>query len=736
MAKKRILIVEDEHLVAEQLKQGLTSQGYDVVGVVHSGEQAVRIGGESSPDLVVMDIMLSGSMDGISAAQQLHPLGIPVVYLTGYSDRHLLERAQHTEPLGYLMKPAQASEIGAVIHLALHRQERERRRQRAGETALSAESEAIQQFRLMVAGVTDYAIFTLDAAGRVNSWNPGAERITGYTKQQIFGEDFAILFTEEDRQRNLPELELQTARTAGVADDTCWLVRRNGERYWAEGTLTAIKDDAGTITGFAKITRDATDRKRMQEALEASEQRLRIALHAARVGTWHWNIKADTDTLDPSLCELFGLRPEQTPANIRDFFALLHPDDRPRVEAAFEKTRLEGAHLNTEFRVRQPDGSDRWFMDQGEVAHDAAGQPDYMSGACVDITERKQAEEALRRSEERFRLFVDNVSDYALFQTDVDGHITSWNSGAERVLGLTAEEAIGQPTAILFVPEDVAAGIPEREFQTASTLGRAYDERWHLRADGSRFWCNGVMTVMRDDQQRVRGFAKVMRDETDRRHTQEQLQASLQEKEVLLKEIHHRVKNNLQVITSLLALQSGTVQDQAVRQMFDEAGNRVRSIGEIHELLYRSPDLAHVDFHTYLDRLAHHLLSFYGVDPNRIKVGITTTVGVPLLQAIPCGLVVNELLTNCLKHAYPEGKSGTIRISLHCASDRCVLEVADDGVGMPSTFDLDRATSLGLKLVAVLARQLGGELRVQGRPGTHVSVLFPQDDRIAPEQPA
>ncbi len=735
MVKKKILIVEDEHLIAEQLKETLTSQGYDVVGVAHSGEQAVRAGGESSPDLVVMDIMLSGSMDGIAAAQELQPLGIPVVYLTGYSDRHLLERAQHTEPLGYLMKPAKASELGAVIQLALFKQEKERRRQRASDTVVSADREASEQFRLMVAGVTDYSIFTMDTAGRVNSWNRGAERISGYSKQQIFGQLFTCLFTEEDQQRHVPQAELEEARTHGVADDTRWLVRPNGERYWAEGTVTAIRDESGALTGFAKITRDSTEHKRLQGALQASEERLQIALQAARVGTWHWDIKADTDSFDISLCELFGLRPEEAPRNIQDFFDLLHPDDRQRVEAAFEKTRAEGVHLNVEFRVVRPDGSERWFMDQGEVARDEAGEPDYMSGACVDITERKQAEEALRQSEEQFRLFADNGFDYALFQTDVNGRIITWNTGAERALGYTAEEAIGQPISMLFVPEDRAAGIPERELQTAATLGRAIDERWHVRKDGTRFWCNGVMTVMRDNEQRVRGFAKVMRDETDRRHAQEQLHASLQEKEVLLKEIHHRVKNNLQVITSLLALQSGTVQEDRVRQMFDEAGNRVRSIGEIHELLYSSPDLAHVDFHPYLDRLTQHLVSFFGVDSKRIRVVVSTHVAVPLLQAVPCGLIVNELLTNALKHAFPEGRSGNIFISLQCDSGRCVLEVADDGVGMPDQFDSERATSLGLKLVSVLAKQLGGDVHVQGGPGTQVRIAFPSADQSTQETP-
>ena len=728
MSKNRILIVEDERVVAEELRQSLTAQGYDVVGVAHSGEQAISQGGERSPDLVVMDIVLSGGMDGITAAQHLQPLGISVVYLTGYSDRHLLDRAQHTEPLAYVMKPAKSGELAAVIQLALFKREQEKRREHDGDKRLAASREAEEQFRLMVAGVTDFAIFTLDAAGKVNSWNRGAERINGYSQHQIMGQNYALLFPAEDRDRDVPVAELEEARRNGSADDTRWLVRQNGERYWAEGTLSAIRDDTGLLTGFAKITRDATERKMMQEALRASEERLRIALHAARMGTWHWDLRTNGDTLDENLRELFGLRPDQSPTTIEEFYTVLHPEDRPKVEAAFERTRREGVHLDTEFRVVRPDGTERWFIDQGEVVRDEQGQPIYMSGACVDITERKQAERSLRESEERFRLFVNNVRDYALFQLDIEGNIATWNSGAEHILGYTAEEIIGQSGARVFVPEDVASGVPQREMHGAVTAGSSTDERWHLRKDGTRFWCTGVMTVVRDDSGQLRGFAKVMRDETDRRRADEQLKASLNEKEVLLKEIHHRVKNNLQVITSLLALQSYTVESETVRRMFDEAGNRVRSIGDIHELLYRSPDLAHVDFGTYLHRLAQHLLSFYGVE-DRIHVSISASAHLALSEAIPCGLIVNELVTNSLKHGFPEANAGTIRITLKCDQNECLLEVADDGIGLPEDFDVEKATSLGLKLVSVLAKQLHGSFQVQRSEGLKMRVSFPQSDR-------
>jgi PAS domain S-box-containing protein len=437
-------------------------------------------------------------------------------------------------------------------------------------------------------------------------------------------------------------------------------------------------------------------------------------------------IAPNKETFDDGLRQLFGLRPEDEVRTIEDFYSRIHPNDREDVMAAFERTRREGIHLDTEFRVLRPDGTQRWLIDQGEVLIDENGKPERLTGACVDITERKQAQDALRESEERFRLFVKGVRDYALFQMNDHGQIVSWNDGAERMLGYTEDEIIGRSASVSFVPEDVAAGQPEREISEALRNGRVADERWHLKKDGTRFWCSGVLTRIDDEEGKMRGFAKVMRDETERRQAREQLTSSLAEKEALLKEIHHRVKNNLQVITSLLSLQSDTVDDEHTRTMFDEAVNRIRTIGDIHELLYRSPDLARVDFNLYLSRLAKSLISFYGIDRSRIAVRVDAQdMKLELSKAIPCGLIVNELITNSLKHGFPGGRSGEIRVTLKCESGACLLEVADNGVGLPDQVTVEDATSLGLKLVSVLAEQLGGEIRFDRNVGTRIEIPFP-----------
>ncbi len=218
-----------------------------------------------------------------------------------------------------------------------------------------------------------------------------------------------------------------------------------------------------------------------------------------------------------------------------------------------------------------------------------------------------------------------------------------------------------------------------------------------------------------------------MRDETERRRSNERLRASLREKEVLLQEIHHRVKNNLQVINSLLRLQSEHVPDESNRQMFAEAQSRVQAIAGIHELLYRSPDLARVDFSVYLNRLVRNLFSFYGIDEDRIHLAINVNhSNLEVSQAIPCGLIVNELVTNSLKHAFPRGRHGTATVSLDCAGQACILVVDDNGVGLPEGFDWKHGDSLGLQLVQTLVKQLDAIVHLDRRAGTRFEISFPQ----------
>ena len=253
-------------------------------------------------------------------------------------------------------------------------------------------------FRLLVQTVRDYAILLMDPAGNVASWNEGAERILGYRADEVLGRPGSLFYTEEDLRAGLFERELKTAVREGQATDENWSVRKDGSRFWASGTTTALRGSAGELRGFAKIFRDLTERKAALDALREKDLRLRAALAAARMGTWHWDVRADRQLLDDSLHRLLGLGPGQSVSSLEQFLQLIHPDDRAAVGAAFRRSVEEAASLDIEFRVVWPDGSLHWLKDKGDVVPGPDGRLLHLTGACVDITDRKEAEAELRRA--------------------------------------------------------------------------------------------------------------------------------------------------------------------------------------------------------------------------------------------------------------------------------------------------------------------------------------------------
>ena len=213
----------------------------------------------------------------------------------------------------------------------------------------------------------------------------------------------------------------------------------------------------------------------------------------------------------------------------------------------------------------------------------------------------------------------------------------------------------------------------------------------------------------------------------ERKRAEQELRVSLEEKEVLLKEIHHRVKNNLQIISALLYLQGNKVEDARARAMFAESENRIKSMSLVHERLYQSPDLARIDLRDYVESLAGYLLRSYRVGPARIKLNVDVEdISLDVSTAVPCGLILNELLSNALKHAFPDGTDGEILINMRTAGDQYRLLVQDNGVGMPESVDYANSESLGLQLVSGLASQLGGEAEQLPGEGTGWSISIPR----------
>lgn len=382
------------------------------------------------------------------------------------------------------------------------------------------------------------------------------------------------------------------------------------------------------------------------------------------------------------------------------------------------------------------DGSRFWGSGTLSVMRGSSGTVHGFVKVMRDLTARRRAEEKLRDSEERFRLFVENVTDYALIQVDPERNISGWNTGAERSFGYSEEEILGQPMDVLFTPEDVARGDPDRDFEQTLAAGRSEYERWLVRKDETRFWARWVTTPMYDEEGRLRGYAKVLHDETQRKAAQEQQRAALEEKNALLQEVHHRVKNNLQVISSLLSLQADRLDNLETLAVLEDTQSRVAAIAAIHEQLYASKDLSSIEFGPYLRTLVRGLFGLHGAKKDRIALKLDTAdVSLNVQQATPLGLIVNELVINALKHAFPQNRSGVITVSLSYTpasvsegdsahKDLVRLRVEDDGVGLEPGKDLSQVQAMGFNLVTLLVQQLRGKLDVSSGPGLSVTVSF------------
>jgi PAS domain S-box-containing protein len=339
-----------------------------------------------------------------------------------------------------------------------------------------------------------------------------------------------------------------------------------------------------------------------------------------------------------------------------------------------------------------------------------------------DITKRKLAEESLAEANHALTAIF-SASPVAIVAMNTERIVIGWNKASENLFGWTADEAIGKPNPI----------IPSTDRTDYDSLwqevlrGKPYDGRILRRThrSGETLDLFASSAAFKNAAGETIGSVAMFVDLTDTIRTQQQLRESLRDKEVLLKEIHHRVKNNLQVISSLLSLQAERIADRETLDIFRESQNRVRSMAMIHERLYRSPDLAHVDFSEYLRNLTTAVFHSYRSISPQVEIDVEVTpVQLEVDVAIPTGLILNELISNALKYAFPENRAGKVHVTLESNGDTLSLRVKDDGIGLPEGFAPENAKSLGYQLVLLLVDQLHGTLAISSEGGTCVTLTF------------
>lgn len=495
----------------------------------------------------------------------------------------------------YLRRQPDESELRAVCQdIEQQVQQRTADLAQANKDLEALRAEAVSQLAALVKS-SDDAIIGMSLSGAVQSWNAGAERVYGYLPDEIIGRSISVL-CPPDRLDEVPAMLDRIARGEHVCNVETIQRRKRGKRIDVSLTVSPVKDGEGAVVAASAIARDITHRKRIEAALRESEARFHMMADTAPVMVWMSSPEDGSTFFNKRWLEFTGRTLEEEAG--LGWFDGVHAQDRHRCRETYRAALEQRQPFTMEYRLRRADGTYRWMVDTGVPRFEPDGALSGYIGSCIDLTERKEMEDELRKT--------------------------------------------------------------------------------------------------------------------------------LKERESLLREVHHRVKNNLQVISSLLNLQMASIKDPQIIQLFQECQIRISSIALLHETLHRSNDLSRINMAEYMRTLTGHLFRSYGVDPAVISLELKVDeIDFNVDTGLTCGLILDELLSNCLKHAFPNGRRGQITVELRTeANDLSMLRVCDDGIGIPLDGVLNNSDSLGLELVALMAEKLDGVISLQSGNGTEWQVSF------------
>ncbi len=393
----------------------------------------------------------------------------------------------------------------------------------------------------------------------------------------------------------------------------------------------------------------------------------------------------------------------------------IHSRDGDRVQRALSNS----LDYDQVYRIVLPDRTTRWIHDRGFPVRNELGQVSQIVGIAEDISAQKEAEAKIQSTTALLSTLIDNLRSGVLVEDEQHGlrHVNQVFCEMFEI-PVPKESLLGTDTRLLFTK---SKSFGERIEQIRKSEKPISGEEIQFE---DRILQRDYVPLNFDTQELYHLWQ--YQDITEQKRVERQIKTSLSEKEVLLQEIHHRVKNNLQVVSSLLSLQSEQIKNKEALTVFKESQDRVKAMALVHERLYKSQDLANIDFTGYVQNLANHLMRSYGSGAGAVSLDLKVEpVPLGIDAAIPCGLIINELVSNSLKYAFPDGEKGTILLRLNQESSNTLrLIVKDDGIGMPEGIDISSTPSLGLKLVQGLVQQLGGTLTYRNNNGTEFDISF------------
>ncbi|MEG4281970.1 PAS domain-containing protein [Microcoleus sp. A006_D1] len=629
---------------------------------------------------------------------------------------------------------------------------------------------------ICLASVRDYRIIKVNEAYR---------QILGYSDAELATMTFTDLTHPEDLQAKIDGIKQLVEGNISRFQMEKRLIKKNGELMWGNLTVTLIRDSDGPPLYTMAAIEDISDRKRAERELQQLKERLQflLASNPAVIFTAAPGREFCTTYISDNVQAIVGYDPQEVLADSNFWSSRIHPEDLPQFIVNFSDLS-ENKNCICEYRFRHQDGIYRWLRTELKLLVDSSGIPIEIIGYAADISNSKHAEIALRQQFEQERL-VSAIARRVRQSLELEEILNTTVAELQQVLladrvlvyqilpesgGLVIAEAVAEgcsPLVNRCFGEEV---FPAQSYQLylqgrISAISELDDpsitpcvvefmqqievraklvvpiiqhsQLWGLliahQCDGPREWQEWEINLF---QQLVNQLAiaiqqsllyqQLQAELIERKQAEANLKISLKEKEILLKEIHHRVKNNLCVVASLLELQSNTVADPQLALMFEESQNRLYSMALIHEKLYRSTNLAEINFGEYLEDLVTNLFHSYNISDNRIQLQvIAEPISLNLETATPCGLIANELVSNTLKHAFPHGTSGTVSVECYQTGDREIhLFVKDNGIGFPEELDFRKTNSMGFQVVCTLTDQLEGTIELSRKIGTAFHLIF------------
>ncbi|WP_027249442.1 PAS domain S-box protein [Planktothrix agardhii] len=589
----------------------------------------------------------------------------------------------------------------------------------------------LNQFQQAILDGANYAIISTDINGIIQVWNRAAENLLGYQAEEIIGKKTpAIIHNSEEvieRSYSLslelgteiaPGFEVFVAKSRlGQKEEREWIyVHKDGTHFPVLLSVSSLRDQTGNISGFLGIAQDLRERKRTEAEIKVAQERFQLAIQAAQDGFWDWDFVTGNLYLSPRWKEMIGYNNDELPNQLSSWDQVIFAEDKiaaTKLIEDYNQGRID--RFEAVQRFHHKNGSTIYTLCRAVHLKDNLGNVIRMVGAHTDITEPQKAQEALKQQLAAIEAAIDGI---AILK---DGQYIYLNQAHVELFGYThPEELLEKGWTALYKPEQLDY-FQQHIFPILSEQRNWQGEATAQRKDGSIFTEEVSLTLTDDDL-----LICVCRDVTERLKAEEKIKASLLEKEVLLREIHHRVKNNLYVISNLLDLQADTLEQEEQRNLFAESQNRIQTMALIHEQLYQSNDLSQVNFANYIQNLVEKLSLSYQTKHCQVEIILDVQpVTLSLESAIPCGLLINELVTNSFKYAFPNSQYGAIKIELKLEQkEQIFLKISDNGIGIPNDFDWEDTPSLGLRLVSILADQLEASLEVDCSNGTSFTLIF------------